>query len=82
MSTIKEGYYKSQDRFEKIDGNNFGACMKQVFDIKNDAVLEWRIRKSDQRLCIIQFYERGNGYTVFEIEKFVYIYKSCSIKIH
>lgn len=68
MATIKQGYYDSMNRFNKIDGNNFGACMKQVFDTKNDAVLEWRQRKKDKKMCIIQFHGQGKGYWVFEEE--------------
>lgn len=65
---VKQGYYDSTSRFTNIDGDKFGACMKQIFDITNDAVIEWRIRKQDNQLCLIQFYEKGNGYQIYEQE--------------
>ena len=69
MKEVKKGYYDSQDRFNSIDGNNFGGCLKQVFDLKNDTVLEWRIRKKDNTMCIIDYFEKGKGYNIYESEK-------------
>ena len=65
MRALKK-YYASQERFQSIDGNNFGACLKQVVD--NDICIEWRIRKEDGMLCIIQLYEDNKGYTIFKQE--------------
>lgn len=70
QAEIKRGYYDSMNRFTNIDGEKFGACMKQVFDLKHDVCIEWRIRKADTTLCIIQYYEQGRGYTIFEQENY------------
>lgn len=70
QAEIKKGYYDSMNRFTNISGEKFGACMKQVFNLKDDVCIEWRIRKADKALCIIQYYEQGRGYTIFEQENY------------
>lgn len=59
-------YHESQDRFNRIDGDNFGACMSTMQTATR--CLEWRIRKADNRLCIIQYYENGKGYQIYVSE--------------
>lgn len=65
----KQGYYESQNRFDRIDGDNFGGCLKQVFNIKDGIVLEWRIKKENKKMCIIEFYKEGRGYSIYQIEE-------------
>lgn len=57
---------KSRDRFNKIDGDNFGACMSTMQTTTK--YLEWRIRKSDNKMSIIQYYEDGKGYQIYTAE--------------
>jgi len=54
------------DRFNKIDGDNFGPCMRQLYSKENKTCLEWRMTIKDADLCIIQFHENGNGYSIFK----------------
>lgn len=59
-------FYDSMTRFKNIDSKNFSHCFKQVVDNEQDILLEYRTRLEDSKLCIIQFYEGGKGYTIFE----------------
>lgn len=62
---VKQGYYESMNRFNKIDGDKFSNCHNQVFNTDTDNVMETRTRLSDSKVCIIKFYPDGNGYTIF-----------------
>lgn len=68
MEKIKQGFYDSMERFNRIDGNSFGACINEVSNYNENTCLEWRIRKADDKLCIIQYYGKGQGYAIFVIE--------------
>lgn len=65
ISKQKQGYFDSQNKFNRIDGEKFGGCLKQVFNLSAGIVLDWRIRKSDSKLCIIEYYEQGRGYSIY-----------------
>lgn len=56
-------FFESQKRFNTIDGENFGMCYDQISN--NDKLVEWRIRKVDNQICIIQYYENGAGYEIY-----------------
>ena len=64
-----DGFRASKQRFIDIDGDNFGACMKEVFNPKEGNAVEWRIRKSDDAVCVIQYYEGGKGYNIYVSEE-------------
>ncbi len=55
------------NRFTNIDGDRFGGCLKHVFD--KNVCLEARIRKSDAKICWIEFYTDGIGYRIYEPEE-------------
>ena len=63
---MRKDWKESQDRFNKIDGDNFGACLSETQTMTK--YLEWRIRKSDNKMCIIQYYENGKGYQIYAAE--------------
>lgn len=61
-------FFESQKRFNTIDGDNFGMCYDEIQ--QRDKLVEWRIRKSDNKMCIIQYYEDGKGYAIYEPEMY------------
>lgn len=60
-------FYVSQERFKNIEGENFSIAHTQFY--AQGRMYEYRLRKSDNRLCIIVYYSHGSGYTIFEEEK-------------
>ncbi len=56
---------KSLERFDRIDGANYGPCIRQ--EIITHSMLEWRTNK-DGVLCIIQYYANGSGYIIYKSE--------------
>lgn len=59
-------FFSSQERFNTIDGANFGLCLDQIQ--QGNKLIEWRIRLLDGKPCIIQYYEDGRGYAIYEPE--------------
>lgn len=60
-------FFESQYRFSRIDGDNFGGCMQQLSN--GSLLIEWRIRKKDNKVCLIQYYPNGEGYQIYEPEQ-------------
>lgn len=58
---------RSIERFNKIDGDKFQSPLRE--ELTPNLCLQWRIRKSDHSLCLIQFYDQGKGYQIYEPEK-------------
>jgi len=65
---IKQGYYDSLKQFNKIEGDKYGQCLKQVLDLKQGVFLEYRIHKKTKVLHIINIYAEGKGYAIFKQE--------------
>jgi hypothetical protein len=60
---MKTTFAKSIERFTNKDLDNFGACMAQT-EVAG-RYIEYRVRKEDNRLCIIEFYRNAGGYSIF-----------------
>jgi hypothetical protein len=67
MENLKR-FHESMNRFTEIDGDNFGACLAQCYVKELNRVLEYRSRKSDNSICIIEIYHSNKGYSIFAPE--------------
>ena len=66
----KNNYSASIARFHQIDGPRFSAAYRQEeVTGGNPLLLEWRIRNTDNAVCIVQFWPNGKGYMVMTDEK-------------
>lgn len=64
---MKKTLFESRNKFNHIDGERFGACLNEARTLLYH--LEWRIRKADGALCIIQLKRNGQpGYDIYAIE--------------
>lgn len=59
----REDFRESEIKFTETDGHAFGASLRELYDHFSGVYLEWRIRKSDKKMCIIQYYEKDLGYS-------------------
>lgn len=59
-------FRESFQRFQNIDGNKFGACLREVKD--ENILLQFRIKLDGTGGCWIQFWSNGLGYNIFEPE--------------
>lgn len=59
-------FHKSMERFTNLDGDNFGGCLNE--GIVGDNFIEFRVRKSDKQLCVIQYFSSGKGYQIYQPE--------------
>lgn len=57
-------FSKARNRFEELEGNKFGAVMHEMQDDRY--LVEWRIRKADGAMCVIQ-YRTAKYYTIFQL---------------
>lgn len=60
MKTTK--FNESFERFNKIESDNFSDYYNRI--VKRSFVLEFRIRKSDDKVCIIQYFD--DEYCIYE----------------
>lgn len=62
---VPKGFLQSMDRFKKIDGNNFGGCLRQIQAIDQNIILEWRIPNNSASPAIIEYHNDGKGYHIY-----------------
>lgn len=67
--SLKQGFRDSKSRFNKIDGDNFGASLKSLDLYSMDTCIEWRIHKEKKTLFLIEYYGEGKGYALYEQEQ-------------
>lgn len=61
-------FHESKVLFNEQQGYKFGACILDVPNLSSASCGEFRIRKSDNKMCIIQYWSMGDGYEIFVSE--------------
>lgn len=60
-------YKNSIADFQQKESDAFGGALKQLNDYDSETFLDWRIRRTDKVICIIQYNARGKGYDIYAI---------------